>query len=87
MPPRSKFPTGGEQRTPPSPRRSEGNSTRDVMRQDRLPIANDDGVIHLHINPAQPEAKELQSHVEGMTSKNTDHAAEPVFNPSIGKKR
>lgn len=78
--------TGGEQRTSPSPRRSEGNTTRDVMRQDRLPIANDEGVLHLHINPAQPEAAELQAHVEGMTSKNTDHKSEQVFNPSVMKR-
>jgi hypothetical protein len=76
-------PTGVEQRTPPKPRRSEGNSTRETGKMDRLPIANADGVLHLHINAAQPEAGELKRHVEGMTSKNTDHAAEPVFNPAV----
>jgi hypothetical protein len=70
----------------PSVRRAtgaEGNRVRDTGKMDRLPIANEDGVLHLHINGAQPEAAELARHVEGMTSKNTDHQAEPVFNPSV----
>src|SRR5258708_29365669 len=58
---------------------------RDTMKQDRLPIANDEGVLHLHISGKQKEADELKSLVEGMTHKNTDHAAEPVFNPVVSK--
>lgn len=63
----------------------ESKSTQDVMRGSRLPIANEEGVLHLHISSTQPEAAELKSHVEGMTSTNTDHHShdEPVFNPSI----
>jgi len=57
----------------------------DTLKQDRLPVANAEGVLHLHISGSQPEAAELQSLVEGMTSKNTDHKAEPVFNPAVSK--
>lgn len=49
----------------------------------RLPITNSRGVLHLHISGDMPEASELQSHVEGMRSKNTDHSSSPVFNPSV----
>jgi hypothetical protein len=80
-------PTGNEQRAVPRGDGGEGNRTRDTGKMDRLPIANKDGVLHLHINGAQPEAAELQRHVEGMQSKNTDHSSSPVFNPSVSRRQ
>lgn len=50
----------------------------------RKPVANSEGVVHLHVSDKQPEAAELRAHVEGMWSKNTDHAKSPVFNPEVG---
>ena len=53
----------------------------------RKPFANSEGVLHLHISGDQSEAAELKRHVEGMRSKNTDHASEPVFNPAVSRKQ
>lgn len=53
----------------------------------RLPIENEHGVLHLHISGNMPEAQELKAHVEGLRSKNTDHASAPVFNPSVSAKQ
>lgn len=51
-----------------------------------LPIANENGVPHLHIiGLPDAEASELKAHVEGMRSKNVDHASAPVFNPAVSK--
>jgi hypothetical protein len=79
--------SGDSGRAAPKPRRAEGNATRDTFKQSRLPIANAEGIVHLHVSPEQPEAAELVRHVEGMTSTNTDHHGNDaaVFNPSVSK--
>lgn len=48
-------------------------------------MVNDMGVLHLHISGDQPEAAELQKHVESMRSKNTAHDSQEVFNPAVSK--
>lgn len=58
----------------------------------RLPAVNSDGIFHVHISGDQPEAAELQSHLEALRATNTDHhkADQPVFNPELttaGRKR
>jgi hypothetical protein len=50
-------------------------------RQSRPSPANSRGVEHMHIDPAMPEAAELQSLLRAQRSKNVDHAAHEVFNP------
>src|SRR4029077_9680139 len=84
----AKMPASGDTgRIEPKPRRTEGNRVRDTFKQSRLPIANEDGVLHLHVSAEQPQAAELCRHVEGMTSANGAHHKneEPVFNPSVSK--
>jgi hypothetical protein len=48
-------------------------------------IANARGVVHMHIHPDLPEAKEFQQLLEGQRGKNVDHNANEVFNPAVSK--
>ena len=49
-----------------------------------LPVTNEHGTLHLHmVGLPDAEASELKTHIEGMRAKNTDHPAEPVFNPAV----
>ena len=50
-------------------------------------IANARGVVHMHIHPDLPEAKEFQQLLEGQRGKNVDHNANEVFNPAVSTKQ